>query len=165
MLLTVTTSIVLICTRERKQSPQEPLQDDSVTVNNMNWPFVTLARFDDMLREKNTQLAERDRRISELEAERRALSDRLFSAAFSNPARSRTPAQESRPEEQVSDGDASEPKPEASGARSHNAEAPALRRPSQIMRRMDRLAQQRWFRKLHPAKAAEEERDRIGYRP
>lgn len=38
---------------------------------------------------------------------------------------------------------------------------PMPHRPSQIMRRMDRLAQERWLKKIHPAKAAEEERDQI----
>jgi len=43
----------------------------------MYFPFVSRSRFDDMLREKNTQIGDRDRRIAELEADRRMLLDRI----------------------------------------------------------------------------------------
>jgi hypothetical protein len=52
-----------------------------------------------------------------------------------------------------------EPASELSTSKNHHE--PMLHRPSQIMRRMDRLAEQRWLRKIHPARAAEDERDNV----
>ena len=43
----------------------------------MYFPFVSRSRFDDMLREKNTQIGDRDRQIAELETDRRMLLDKL----------------------------------------------------------------------------------------
>src|SRR5215469_8861399 len=43
----------------------------------MFFPFVSRSRFDDMLREKNTQIGDRDRRVAELEADRRMLWDQI----------------------------------------------------------------------------------------
>lgn len=121
------------------------------------FPFVSLARFDDMLREKNTQIGERDHRIAQLEAERRMLCDRILNAAFqsNDGAELPEPVTETTPEpgeREAHDNRAG--KPQA-------GRDPMPHRPSQIMRRMDRLAQERWLRKTHPAKAAEEERHQI----
>jgi hypothetical protein len=128
----------------------------------MNWPFVTLARFDDMLREKNTQLAERDHRIAQLEAERRILCDKLFNAAFKKDSRNSS-SLSTHAADPVPAPDSSEPGAdiEESASQSKDRREPLSHRPSQIMRRMDRRAQERWLRKIHPAKAAEQERDRI----
>src|SRR5215468_5861670 len=43
----------------------------------MYFPFVSRSRFDDMLREKNTQIGDRDRQIAELETDRRMLWDQI----------------------------------------------------------------------------------------
>lgn len=119
------------------------------------FPFVTLTRFDDMLREKNTQIADRDRLIAELQADRRMLWDKILNAAFCPVEKPPSAAEDKTPAPQL-------PAMEESASEtpaSRNHQEPVLHRPSQIMRRMDRLAEQRWLRKIHPAKAAEDERD------
>lgn len=121
------------------------------------FPFVSLARFDDMLREKNTQIGDRDHRIVQLEAERRMLCDKILNAAFqsNDSAELPEPVTESASETQ-------EKAAQVEGtAKPQAGRDPMPHRPSQIMRRMDRLAQERWLKKIHPAKAAEEERDQI----
>ena len=125
----------------------------------MNWPLVTLARFDDMLREKNTQIADRDRLIEELQAERRMLWDKLLNAAFCSAEKDvpASAAEARSPKPQPAE--VEEPASETPASRNHHE--PVLHRPSQIMRRMDRLAEQRWLRKIHPARAAEDERDSV----
>jgi len=183
----------------------------------MFFPFVSTARFDDMLREKNYQIADRDRRIAQLEAERRMLLDKLCLLATKGlklspeekpllsdesasppaepgpPARaavardgmravldgneSATPAigsetrgyDNGRSHLSLSPQDAQNrrvlgtPKnpSEATGRHSPRAEALGSRRPSQIMRQMDRLAEARWLRKVYPAKAAELQREEV----
>lgn len=134
----------------------------------MLFPFVSRARFDDMLREKNAQIGDRDRRISELEAERRMLWDKLCLLGIGAPVfeGADDPGSQFRGE----DNGRSQPR-QKSGADIGNYEAtqllppeagaPGSRRPSQIMRRMDRVAEARWLRKIHPAKAAEQERDEV----
>lgn len=125
----------------------------------MNWPFVSHARFDDMLLEKNTQIADRDRLIAELQAERHMLWERILNAAFC-PGEKDAPASSAEAK-----GPAPQPtemeEPASETPRSKDRPEPVLHRPSQIMRRMDRLAEQRWLRKIHPAKAAEDERDSV----
>ena len=120
----------------------------------MNWPVVSLARFDDMLREKNTQIADRDRLIAELQADRRMLLDKILNAAFCPAEKPPSAAVEKTPVPQPAAME--EAGSETPASKNHQ---PVLHRPSQIMRRMDRLAEQRWLRKIHPAKAAEDERD------
>ena len=123
----------------------------------MNWPFVSLARFDDMLREKNTQIADRDRLIEELQAERRRLWDKIMNAAFCPAEKPTSAVADKTPAPQPAE--VEEPASEVSTSK--NRHEPMLHRPSQIMRKMDRLAEQRWLRKIHPAKAAEDERDNV----
>jgi hypothetical protein len=123
----------------------------------MNWPFVSLARFEDMLREKNTQIADRDRLIADLRAERRALWDKILNATFCPTEKPASAAAEKPPAPQPATME--ESASETPASRNHHE--PMLHRPSQIMRRMDRLAEQRWLRKIHPAKAAEDERENV----
>lgn len=49
---------------------------------NMRWPWTSAARFDDMLREKNTQIGQRDKRIADLERETRRMHDLIYKANF-----------------------------------------------------------------------------------
>lgn len=123
-------------------------------VKNMNWPFVTLARFDDMLREKNTQIADRDRLVGELQAERRMLWDKILNAAFCPAEKPTSAVADKTPASQPAE-------VEESASEVSNRHEPMLHRPSQIMRKMEGLAEQRWLRKIHPAKAAEDERDNV----
>ena len=123
----------------------------------MKWPFVSLARFDDMLREKNTQIGDRDRLIAELLAERRTLWDKILNTAFCPDEKPTSIATDKIPAQQLAAME--EPASEPPSSRNHHG--PMLHRPSQIMRRMDRLAEQRWLRKIHPARAAEDERDNV----
>lgn len=48
----------------------------------MQWPWTSAARFDDMLREKNTQIGQRDKRIADLERETRRMHDLIYKANF-----------------------------------------------------------------------------------
>ena len=121
------------------------------------FPFVSLARFDDMLREKNTQIADRDRLIAELQADRRMLWDKILNAAFCPAEKPASAAEDKTPAPQPAEME--ELASETPTSSSHRE--PMLHRPSQIMRRMDRLAEQRWLGKIHPAKAAEDERDQV----
>jgi hypothetical protein len=119
--------------------------------------FVSRARFDDMLREKNNQIGERDHRITQLEAERRMLCDKILNVAFQPNKKT-----ESHEPATAAESGAEESAVQEIGAdKSSAGREPIPHRPSQIMRRMDRLAQERWLRKIHPAKVAEEERNQI----
>jgi hypothetical protein len=134
----------------------------------MNWPFVSPARFDDMLREKNTQIADRDRLIADLQAERRTLWDKILNAAFC-PGERADACKSGAMNSPASAAEGKSPAPiqeeiEEPGSKTQEPgkpHGPVLHRPSHIMRRMDRLAEERWLRKIHPAKAAEDERDGV----
>ena len=206
----------------------------------MYFPFVSRSRFDDMLREKNTQIGDRDRQIAELETDRRMLWDQIcflaiaqttfrhysgvsprFESGVSEPTGSRigdqpngcsdakptaqpvgqseanddaagcgedrqssvkpnpttaapdppkTETLESQPElvSEPPDFDSTKAQKLAaqSGVKSeetdrHSPKAQALgsRRPSIIMRHMARLAEKRFYKKLHPAKTAQQQRE------
>ena len=139
----------------------------------MFFPFISRARFDDMLRERNYQIADRDRRIAQLEAERRMLWDKVcllglgvpvFEAGkapdgSSHSELSNKPSEHSQESLSTSQ---TQPRPRvAVPLSSPRAEVLGSRRPSLIMRRMDRLAEARWLRKVYPAKAAELQRDEV----
>ena len=134
----------------------------------MLFPFISRARFDDMLREKNTQIGDRDRRISELEAERRMLWDKLCLLGIGAPLFDCVEDRggqfrgedNGRSLSRLKPGDDAE-NYDATHQHSPEAGVSGSRRPSQIMRRMDRVAEARWLRKMHPAKAAEHERDEV----
>lgn len=123
----------------------------------MHLPFVSLSRFDDMLREKNTQIGYRDRRIAELEAERRMLWDKICLLGIGVPVFATTNPGRSCDPEVAQQEMAAQPVSHSSG----KDEFIGHHRPSMIMRRMDRLAETRWLRKVHPAKSAEEQRDEV----
>jgi len=206
----------------------------------MYFPFVSRSRFDDMLREKNTQIGDRDRQIAELETDRRMLWDQIcflaiaqttfrhysgvsprFESGVSEPTGSRigdqpngcsdakptaqpvgqseanddaagcgedrqssvkpnpttaapdppkTETLESQPElvSEPPDFDSTKAQKLAaqSGVKSeetdrHSPKAQALgsRRPSIIMRHMAWLAEKRFYKKLHPAKTAQQQRE------
>src|SRR5215813_7712160 len=206
----------------------------------MYLPFVSRDRFDDMLREKNAQIGDRDRQIAELEADRRMLWDQIcflaiaqttfrhysgvsprFESGVSEPTGSRigdqpngcsdakptaqpvgqseanddaagcgedrqssvkpnpttaapdppkTETLESQPEPVSEPPDFDSTKAEKldaqSGVKSEEtdrhspkAQALGLRRPSIIMRHMAWLAEKRFYKKLHPAKTAEQQRE------
>ena len=88
-------------------------------------------------------IAERDARIRELEAERRMLWDKICLLGIGAPAFAAVVL----PEEEEKEKDA-EARPAAS--------ASATLRPSAIMRRMDRMAEERYLRKVHPSRGSEE---------
>lgn len=126
--------------------------------------FISHSRFEDMLREKNTQIGYRDRRIAELEAERRMLWDKICLLGIGatvfdgiNPSRSGGPViGKSGDPENVQD--------LQSQSASHSSierEVGIHHRPSTIMRRMDRLAEERWLKKVRPARVAEQQRDEV----
>ncbi|HEY6351998.1 MAG TPA: hypothetical protein VI636_21595 [Candidatus Angelobacter sp.] len=130
----------------------------------MNLPIISLARFEEMLREKNVQIGYRDRRIAELEAERRMLWDKICllgigATVFEGPGEQLRSvghvAQNALVPEHRNMGESEQPK-DASGKA---GTVPRL--PSKIMRRMDRLAEERWLRKVRPAKTAERQRDEV----
>ena len=118
--------------------------------------FISRSRFDDMLREKNTQIGYRDRRIAELEAERRMLWDKICLLGIGTPVFDGINASRSGDPENVQDLE--------SQSASHSSVKPEVgihHRPSMIMRRMDRLAEERWLRKVRPARGAEQQRDEV----
>jgi hypothetical protein len=150
----------------------------------MFFPFVAVSRFDEMPREKNMQIGYRDRRIAELEAERRILWDKICRLGIgapvfegTNPLGYGDPRQAATGPVIAGSGDVHPAIPKAAvitdsghvdiGATENpgnQASAPASflpHRPSMIMRRMDRLAEERWLRKVRPAKAAERQRDEV----
>jgi hypothetical protein len=87
-------------------------------------------------------IGDRDERIRQLEAERRMLWDKICLLGIGAPVF----APVAPPEAQESESKQSPPGPAA----------PVTMRPSAIMRRMDRLAEARYLRKVHPSRANEE---------
>jgi len=123
----------------------------------MYLPFVSISRFDDMLREKNAQIGYRDRRIAELEAERRMLWDKICLLGIGAPVfEGVTPPRSGGPETVRQ-----EPQSQPDSHAPAKAESISHHRPSMIMRRMDRLAEAKWLRKTHPARTAEQQRDAV----
>jgi len=129
----------------------------------MQPPFVSRSRFDDMLREKNTQIGYRDRRIAELEAERRMLWDKICLLGIGAPMFHEAESQEigasSHPRQAGMSRDISASEKQEDPTSKAVTTAPRL--PSMIMRRMDRLAEERWLRKVRPAKTLERQRDDV----
>lgn len=123
----------------------------------MHLPFVSLSRFDDMLREKNIQIGYRDRRIAELEAERRILWDKICLLGIGAPVFEGANLHGARAPE----GTGQDQQSPLESRSSSKAEITSHYRPSMIMRRMDRLAEEKWLRKVRPAKAAEQQRDEV----
>ncbi len=86
-------------------------------------------------------IADRDARIRELEAERRMLWDKICLLGIGAPVFAAVVLPEEKEKEE-------EPKPAASSS--------VTLRPSAIMRRMDRMAEERYLRKVHPSRGSEE---------
>ena len=110
-----------------------------------------------MLREKNTQIGYRDRRIAELEAERRRLWDKICLLGIGATVFRDSTEQIGSADYLQQQSEISETPKDDSG----KAVAVSPRLPSMIMRRMDRLAEERWLRKVRPAKVAEQQRDDV----
>ena len=133
--------------------------------------FIFRSRFDDMLREKSTQIGYRDRRIAELEAERRMLWDKICLLGIGAPvfdginaSRSDDPRHGGTGPVMGRSGDPENVQDLESQSASHSSVKPEVgihHRPSMIMRRMDRLAEERWLRKVRPARVAEQQRDEV----
>lgn len=140
--------------------------------------FISRSRFDEMLREKNMQIGYRDGRIAELEAERRLLWDKICLLGIGAPVFEGTSPPGSgdsrhapRPTEAATAPmigtaanleDTQQDPPAQPGSNSvTKREVTIHHRPSMIMRRMDRLAEERWLRKVRPAKTAEWQRDEV----
>src|SRR5205085_1786248 len=104
----------------------------------MMWHFVSRDRYQEMT-------ALKDRRIAELEMERRMLWDRICLLGIGAPAFAPTPLEEPSQKNDAQ----SKPTKAPAGA------AVASMRPSAIMRRMDRLAEARWLRKKYPSRVSE----------
>lgn len=126
--------------------------------------LISRSRFDDMLREKNTQIGYRDRRIAELEAERRMLWDKICLLGIGAPVFDGIHASRSGDPVIGRSGDPENVQDLQSQSASHSSierEVGIHHRPSTIMRRMDRLAEERWLRKVRPARVAEQQRDEV----
>jgi hypothetical protein len=90
----------------------------------------------------------KDQRIRELEAERRLLWDKICLLGIGAPLFSPLPGTE--PDESGKKGDERQ-----------TAQPAVPMRPSAMMRRQDRLAEDRWLRRVRPGKAAEVERQKM----
>ncbi|HEV2963001.1 MAG TPA: hypothetical protein VG649_14325 [Candidatus Angelobacter sp.] len=103
----------------------------------MIWPFVSRDRYQELA-------ALKDQRIAELEQERKMLWDKICLLGIGAPAFAPMPPEESA---EKNDAQSKSTKPAAAVAVSM--------RPSAIMRRMERLAEARWLRKIYPSRVAE----------
>lgn len=92
-------------------------------------------------------IGDRDERIRQLEAERRMLWDKICLLGIGAPVFAAVVLPEEKEKEKEKE---EETRPAASGS------ASATLRPSAIMRRMDRMAEERYLRKVHPSRGSEE---------
>ena len=123
----------------------------------MNWFFISRTRYEAERRLWQRLADAHEQRIRELEAERKDLWKKVFSC--DEDIRSAPRVKLAPPAEPSSEGAATA---EAAGgdaivtdANGGSTKAPVARpsmRPSVIMRRQERLAQERWLRKMHPGK-------------
>jgi hypothetical protein len=114
----------------------------------MRWPFVSASRYDDLLREKNSQLGERDKRISDLEAERKVLLDRLSEVTTGSTIYSKPAPPAALPETDT----AKEPPSEV---------IPIVRRPSQAVAEADRIFRRRQLERLYPNQRKDKEMQEV----
>lgn len=110
----------------------------------MPFPFISRSRHDAESQLWTRLLESKELRIRELEAERRLLWDKICLLGIGAPLFTPIPGIE----------------PESSEEK-HATPVAAPIRPSAIMRRQDRLAEDRWLRRIRPGKAAEAERQRV----
>jgi hypothetical protein len=109
----------------------------------MPFLFISRSRHDAEYQLWSRLLESKELRIRELEAERRLLWDKICLLGIGAPLFTPVPGIE----------------PESSEEKQATPAAPM--RPSAIMRRQDRLAEDRWLRRMRPGKAAEPERQRV----
>lgn len=102
------------------------------------WPFISRGRHLAESELWGRIIDEKNERIQQLEAERRLLWDKVCLLGIGAPVF--TPLPEEEPKQQ----EGAKPKTASSGMQTPM-------RPSAIMRRMDRLAEARWLRKVNPS--------------
>jgi hypothetical protein len=100
----------------------------------MEFLFISRERYKEMVSLK-------DRRIAELEAERRMLWDKVCLLGIGAPMFAPVAKEELKQESEAQN-------------KAEKTKQPVPTRPSAIMRRMDRLAEARWLRKMYPSRAA-----------
>lgn len=102
------------------------------------WPFISIARHIAEAELWSRIIEEKNQHINQLEAERRMLWDKVCLLGIG------TPVFASLAEEKGNQEEVPNPKPAGNVM-------PTPMRPSAIMRRMDRLAEARWMRKINPS--------------
>ena len=102
------------------------------------WPLISRVRHDAESQFWARIVEEKEEQIRKLEAERRLLWDKICLLGIGAPVFAPLPDEEPRQQE--------EPKSKTTGST-----MPTPMRPSAIMRRMDRLAEARWLRKINPS--------------
>jgi hypothetical protein len=100
----------------------------------MEFPFISRERYKEMVSLK-------DRRIAELETERRMLWDKVCLLGIGAPMFAARAEEEQKRESEAQ-------------SKAVKTKQPFPTRPSAIMRRMDRLAEAKWLRKMYPSRAA-----------
>ena len=110
----------------------------------MKWLFISRSRHQTEIQLWQRLLDEKYRRIHELEAERKLLWDKICLLGIGAPMFTPIGVEEPKP-------------PSEMQSKPANPVAPMPRRPSAIMRRMDRLAEERWLRKQYPSQANNKE--------
>ncbi len=107
------------------------------------WPWISAARHDDALRMLNTAIGERDHQISELQAERKMLWDKMSILGLGFPVFAGSQVQEPAGEE-------------AASTPATPAREPILTNPAAIVRKMSAQKRAQWLAK-HDRKAQDAE--------
>lgn len=102
------------------------------------WPFISLARHVAEAELWVRIIEEKNEHIKHLEAERRLLWDKICLLGIGAPVFAPLPEEEPKQQEEAK-------------AKTTSSGMPMPMRPSAIMRRMDRLAEARWMRKISPS--------------
>jgi hypothetical protein len=113
----------------------------------VNLPWIARRHHEEIKTLCGRLISDRDERIRQLEAERRMLWDKICLLGIGAPVFA---VEAAAAEEKAEPGKSG---PETAVAA---PVAPAPMRPSAIMRRMDRLAEERYLRRSHPSRANEE---------
>jgi hypothetical protein len=116
----------------------------------VNLPWIARRHHEEIKTLCGRLISDRDERIRQLEAERRMLWDKICLLGIGAPVFAVEAAAVEEKAEAGKNG------PETAAEPVAPAVAPAMMRPSAIMRRMDRLAEERYLRKAHPSRANEE---------
>jgi len=112
----------------------------------MKLPWIARRHHEEIKTLCGRLISDRDERIRALEAERRMLWDKICLLGIGAPVFAAAAVAEEKDEGNKS----------GTTVPVMPAAAPAMMRPSAIMRRMDRLAEERYLRKVHPSRANEE---------